>query len=75
MGKLFCGCEISVGAPLDHEMVKAHKEHTLQAMFLWDLIIRHGAIPEQTAAREKLAEARITYQEALDAAYPTSDSV
>lgn len=71
MGKLLCGCEISPGAPLDPEMVKAHKDHTLQVMFLWDIIIRRSATPEQEKARENLMMARLAYQEALDAAYPT----
>jgi hypothetical protein len=70
MGKLNCGCEIIPGAPVSKEMVKAHKEHTLHALFLWDIMIRHGATPEQTQAREKLMMARIAYQEALDAVYP-----
>jgi len=70
-GSLVCGCEISAGAPIDPEMVKEHKNHTLQVMFLWDLLVRHGATPEQTKARDALMMARIAYQEALDAAYPS----
>ena len=70
MGKLSCGCTISPGLPLSPDMVKAHREHTFHALFLWDIIVRHGATPEQLAAREALMIARIAYQEALDAAYP-----
>jgi hypothetical protein len=39
-------------------------------MFFWDIIVRHSATPEQQEARDKLMEARIAYQEALDKAYP-----
>jgi hypothetical protein len=70
MGKMFCGCEIYPGQPVTPETVKAHKEHTLTTMFFWDIIVRHSATPEQQEARDKLMEARIAYQEALDKAYP-----
>lgn len=70
-GSLVCGCEISPGMDISPEVVKAHKEHTFHAMFFWDLVMRRGATPEQVKAREALAEARIAYQEALDAAYPS----
>jgi hypothetical protein len=70
MGKLICGCEITPGEPVTPEMVEAHKEHTLHCMFIWDIMARHNATPKQEQAREKLIEARIAYQEALDAAYP-----
>lgn len=73
MGKLSCGCEISPGKPVQPEMVKAHKEHTLHAMFVWDLMLRHDVTSEQQAAREALMIARIAYQEALDVAYPTPE--
>jgi hypothetical protein len=56
---------------LPPEMIKDHKNHTLQALFLWDLIIRRDATPDQVKARETLMMARIAYQEALDACYPT----
>ena len=70
MGRLICGCQISPGLSVGPEVVKAHKEHTLHALFFWDLLLRPGPIPEQRQAREKLMEVRIAYQEALDAAFP-----
>ena len=70
MGTLSCGCEIMAGMPVSPEMVKAHKGHTLEAMFLWDLVIRPNATEDQTKARDALAEARIAYQDALGKAYP-----
>ena len=70
MGTLNCGCVIEPGMPVDQETVKAHKEHTLHALFFWDLLVRHDATTEQRQARDKLMIARLAYQEALDAAYP-----
>lgn len=70
MRTLNCGCEIAPGAPVSKETVKAHKEHTLHAMFFWDLLVQHAATQEYKQARDKLMMARIAYQEALDAAYP-----
>ena len=70
MGTLSCGCQISPGLPVSPEVVKAHKEHTLHCLFFWDLLLRPNATPEQREAREKLMEARLAYQEALDVAYP-----
>ena len=70
MGRLTCGCNIDPGWPVTSEVVKAHKEHTLHALFFWDLILHRNPTKEQQEAREKLQEARIAYQEALDKAYP-----
>lgn len=64
MGALTCGCQISPGLPVSPEVVKAHKEHTFQALFFWDLLVRPGATEDQKQTREKLTEARIAYQEA-----------
>lgn len=71
MSRLSCGCELAPGMPVIPNIVKAHKEHTFHALFFWDLLVRKNGTPEQQEAREKLAEARIAYQEALDKAYPT----
>jgi len=70
MGTLSCGCEIAPGLPVTPEVVKAHKEHTLHALFFWDLLLRHNATPEQQQGRETLMLARMAYQDALDVCFP-----
>ena len=71
MGKLSCGCEISPGSPLPQGMVSAHKIHL--TLVFWGMLVLPNASPELKACREALMMARIAYQKALDAAYPSSE--
>ena len=69
MGKLACGCELSPGAPVSKEMLKAHYEHTLSCLVLWELIMRRGS-PQDTI---DLAEHRIAILDAITKHFPEID--
>ena len=70
MGTLFCGCVVVAGEKVSPKTVEEHKEHTLKCIFFWDLILPHFRTLETMRAWEKLIEARVAYQEALDLAFP-----
>ena len=69
-----CGCPIGPGMLVSLEVVAVHKEHTLLAMVIWDLLVQPGATLEQEQAREKLVVARLSYQKALDVAFPSAEA-
>ena len=69
-----CGCPVGPGMLVSEEAVKLHKQHTLLAMVIWDLLVQPGATLEQEQAREKLVVARLSYQKALDVAFPSAEA-
>ena len=64
-----CGCEVRGGMPVSREMARAHFKHTLEALFLWEIMRRPGADPG-SEARLKLVQARIAVIEAIEELYP-----
>lgn len=65
---LACGCNFSPGEPIPQATVKAHYEHTMGAMLMWELMRRPGQ--KQDLSEESLAFIRIRYIEALERDFP-----
>lgn len=66
---LACGCDLGGGGPIDREMLKSHYGHTLQSMFIWEIIYQQG---QENPSKEnsELTEARCNYLAALDTRWP-----
>ena len=68
---LSCGCEVKAGIPVSPETIKAHFQHTLEALIFWELIIRRDLVGSPFLQdKVKLAEARIVLIDAIEELYP-----
>lgn len=70
MGKLSCGCEITPGAPLSAEQLKAHYKHTFESLVLWDLILRRPRQEFPLDQEVRLSTARIEMLAAIEERFP-----
>ena len=66
---LACGCEVRGGMPVSKEMAQAHLKHTMEALFLWEIMRRPGDNPA-SEAKLRLSQARIEIIEAIEELYP-----
>ena len=67
----FCGCEAWPGRRVTIGDLRAHKIHTMQAWFLWVMLVRKGDAAESDLdARHRLTDLWSTMREALDSVYP-----
>lgn len=68
---LSCGCEVQAGATVSPETIKAHFQHTLEALIFWELIIRRDLVGSPLRQDTvELAEARINLISAIEKLYP-----
>ena len=70
---LACGCEMRGGMGVSNEMAQAHLKHTMEALFIWEIMRRPGDDPASDA-RLKLVQARIAVIEAIEDLYPEAKS-
>ena len=70
---LACGCDIRGGMAVSNEMVQAHLKHTMEVLFVWEIMHRPGDDPASDA-RLKLSQARIDIIEAIEELYPEAKS-
>lgn len=65
---LTCGCNINPGKPVSLETIKAHYEHTIEALLFWELIFRKGV--DLTNDKAKLSQARLDFIDAVNKIFP-----
>jgi len=68
MTKLACGCNFGPDWPFTREEIQEHFKHTMEALFVWELLHRRG-VP-QGDDHMKLSQARIDVIDAIEKLYP-----
>lgn len=68
-----CGCEVAPGRPMSYGEIRAHRQHTEQAVFIWVLLMRRDG--QDHAASERLMDLLHQLRDALDEHFPESQSL
>ncbi len=63
---LACGCRFAPGVPISPAQQRDHLKHTLESMFVWEIMVPPGGLTGSPIEQGELSAARIAYVEALE---------